>query len=238
MSLPEAVAKTKMIYDKEYTNPAAREVMVKAMGYSGINGASAQAFSALLKYGLLVSVASDQYRVSEDALNIILFSRGEKVRAGAIEAAAFAPPLFGELRDQYPGTLPSDENLTAFLVKRGFNPRSVSDLIRNYRETVEYFSTETGFASGTATVVPAEPAGAAMSVSQAKLFEKLPAESDLTFKIGRDSEVQIRFSGQVTQEAIEKLISLLNLSKDVYPTAGELVAPPDVQDELPSDSTA
>lgn len=224
MSLPDAVARTKVIYEKEFTNQASREVMIKAMGYSGINGASAVAFSALTKYGLVASTGNDQYKVTDEALNIFLYPRGERVRIEAIERAAFTPQLFAELREQYPGVLPSDENLNAYLVKRGFNPRSVSDLIRSYRETIEFVSSEIGHPPALVT----NPIELDRTQSEVRVrtddFESGQnfEGSDLSFKISRDSIVKIRFSGPVTQEAIEKLVSLLNLSKDVYPTAAEI----------------
>ena len=237
MSLPEAISKVKVIYEKEFTNHASREVMIKAMGYSGINGASAVVFSALTKYGLVLPGGSDQYKLSDDALNIVLYQRGEQVRAEAIERAAFSPQLFAELRDQYPSTLPSDDNLNAYLVKKGFNPKSVSDIIRSYRETIELVSAE----SLTHRV---EPTSQRPEDVDSKVANKEPASafdvgaegSVLSFKISRDSDVQIRFSGTVTQEAIAKLISLLDLSKDVYPTFKELAAKPESSNEEESSS--
>jgi hypothetical protein len=232
ISLPEAITKVKMIYEKEYTNHASREVMVKAMGYSGINGASAVVFSALTKYGLLTSVGSDQYRVSDDALNIILYSKGEPQRFEAIERSASSPQLFADLSEQYPSTLPSDDNLTATLVKKGFNPKWVTDIVRNYRETVEFVRSESSHpvppeihGQTLGPVGNAEPDMSAESVSV--------AGSVLSFKISRDSDVQIRFSGKVTQEAITKLISLLDLSKDVYPTREELSKGPETEINIP-----
>jgi len=50
---------------------------------------------------------------------------------------------------------------------------------------------------------------------------KREEESVLVFKISKDSEARIVFTGNVTQEAIEKLTALLNLSKDTYPTIEE-----------------
>lgn len=225
MSLPEAISKLKLIYEREYTNQASREVMIKAMGYSGINGASAVVFSALAKYGLVVSTGKDQYKVSEDGLNLILFQRGEAPRAEAIQKAAFSPQLFAELQEQYPSTLPSDENLNAYLVKKGFNPKSVSDIIRSYRDTVELVSMEgSNFPAASAKAEALNEATTPSGSMNSKVTssEDELEDSVLSFKISRDSDVRIRFSGTVTQEAIEKLVSLLNLSKDVYPTVKEL----------------
>jgi hypothetical protein len=56
-------------------------------------------------------------------------------------------------------------------------------------------------------------------------YTAAPGESVLAFKISRDSEARVIFSGQVTQEAIGKLTALLDLSKDSYPTQAELQPP-------------
>src|SRR6185437_15171265 len=50
--------------------------------------------------------------------------------------AAFLPTLFAEFQRQYGDTLPSDENLRSFLIKRGFSPNTVDGPIRAYRETI------------------------------------------------------------------------------------------------------
>ena len=47
-------------------------------------------------------------------------------------------------------------------------------------------------------------------------------ESELFFKISRDSKARVVFTGDVTQEAIEKLRTHLEVSKDSYPLQAEL----------------
>jgi hypothetical protein len=46
--------------------------------------------------------------------------------------------------------------------------------------------------------------------------------TNLQFKLARDCGVFVCLAGEVTQEAIQRLIDLLNLSRDAYPTADEL----------------
>ena len=62
--------------------------------------------------------------------------------------------------------------------------------------------------------------------STGQQLPQLPADqSVLVFKISRDSEARVAFSGPVTQEAIEKLRMLLDISRDTYPTQAELAQP-------------
>jgi hypothetical protein len=143
ISLADAIPKIRAVHEKEFNHPATREVIAKAMGYGGLNGASSTVISALSKYGLLEPAGNERYRVSANAVDIILHKKGDSERAAAIERCAFSPPLFEELRGAYPNSLPSDENLRVYLIKKGFNPKSVGDVIRAYRDTIELVTEET-----------------------------------------------------------------------------------------------
>ncbi|THD11845.1 hypothetical protein [Metallibacterium scheffleri] len=139
LSLPSAIDAARKIYDKEHTHKADPEVMAKALGYSGMNGASATALSALKKYGLLLDEGK-QLKISADALTILVDPKDSVERAKLIVKAAFSPQLFSDLNEQYGETVPSDENMRAYLLKRAFSPSTVDAPIRTYRETMELVS--------------------------------------------------------------------------------------------------
>lgn len=65
-------------------------------------------------------------------------------------------------------------------------------------------------------------AAPSVPMPQQGLPEDEANESVLAFRISRDSRVRVIFSGEVTQEAIEKLTLLLENSKDTFPTKEEL----------------
>ena len=46
----------------------------------------------------------------------------------------------------------------------------------------------------------------------------------LILPIARDTKAIVIFTGEITQEAISKLIELLECEKETYPTKGEIVA--------------
>ncbi len=142
LNLEEALGRVREIYKKQHTHPATREVIAKLIGYSSLNGASGTVISALGKYGLLEG-RNDQLRVTPLALDLILHRKGDPEYTDALRTAAFLPALFSELRDQYPGRLPSEHSLRAALIKRGFNPNAVDDAIRNYRDTLAFVDAET-----------------------------------------------------------------------------------------------
>ncbi len=143
ISLAEALIRLKPIYAKQRRYPAPRAVLAQLMGYSSLNGASATIVSALSKYGLLEG-HGDDLRVSELGQDLMLHRKGDPEYTEALQAAAFMPAFFRELRDQYPRGLPSEHSLRANLVKRGFNPKAIDSAIRAYRDTIEFVDAETG----------------------------------------------------------------------------------------------
>jgi len=239
ISLAEAVSRVNQIYERENVHAADSNTLAIAMGYSGSNGASDQVISALKKYGLLENAGNREYKLSEGAIDIYHHPKGHEDRIKAIVSAAFTPPLFAELHDEYGNILPSENNLRVKLIKKGYNPKSVDDVIRAYRDTLELVSEEApaynaAVAGKKEDVRPeSKPAGekpmqqtsAGTAFTGQSLPPTLAGESVLAFKLSRDSEARVVFSGQVTQEAIDKLAALLNLSKDAYPTKEELDRP-------------
>lgn len=64
-------------------------------------------------------------------------------------------------------------------------------------------------------------------------------QKELRFNIARDSEASVTFSGPVTQEAIGKLIVLLQASQDTFPTKVELEEQkPEPAEPLPPDASS
>ena len=91
--------------------------------------------SALRQYGLLEE-AGGKSRISERAYTLIQYPAGSPERSQAIKAAIREPNLFGELLSEFSDGLPSDAALSSNLLKRGFNPEVIGDVIRIFRETV------------------------------------------------------------------------------------------------------
>ena len=162
LSLPEALNATAKVFERENRHQAAKDVVVIAMGYGGVNGASLGSLSALLKYGLLERFG-ENYRVSDRAMAILHFETPQE-RADAIRRAAHEPALFAEMLKDFPGSIPSDDNLRSYLVRRGFNPTALGGVIKAFRETMDFVTRETGACEspndeeqGSSTIVAATP---------------------------------------------------------------------------------
>ena len=153
LSLGEAITRAQTVFERENTHPADREVIARSLGYGGLNGASLGVISALIKYGLLEQ-DGDQLRVRPAALDILVHQTGEPERVAAIQKAAFTPALFSELYDLYGDRLPSDHSLRAYLVKKGFNPKTVDGVIRSYRDTISFLENEAGQSSAESDDIP------------------------------------------------------------------------------------
>jgi len=255
IGLREAIDKAKQLYRRIHNHPTDKENIAKLLGYSGVNGSSSGVISALQKFDLLEPVG-DEFKVPEAALDVILHSTGDVERKQFIKRVAFQPSVFADLYEKYGVKLPDDNVIMAYLVKGGFNPKSVSTVIRTFRGTVEFVEEEGAFDEKSpqapieheqnapqqnqgrqpfsrVSSLPQQTGELVTGDTQDKAPFPTSGEPPLTFKIARDSYVKVSFSGRITQEAISKLIFFLENSKDIYPTKAELEQPPKAQYEVP-----
>lgn len=241
ISLPEAIKRVELVYKQEQRHAADKEVIAKAIGYGSLNGGSTVVISALTKYGLLEPAGKgDQLKISGDALDILIHNTGEFERMKAVRKTAFMPSLFNELYETYRLDLPSDHSLRATLLKKGFNQKTVDSVIRSYRDTIEFVNAENQdpimesleeeqaeIAMQTQAIRsnntgPGINQKSVMPVPSHSLGEKDFGESVVGFKLTEECGARIEFLGEVTQEAINKLIKHLELSMDAYPTRASL----------------
>lgn len=168
MSLPDAINRIEIIYDKEQTVPADRETLAEHLGYSGLNGASLKQLSALNKYGLLEDAGDKRFRVSKLAM-AIMHPASAQEKADAIREAAEGPALFRQLDEQFDGQRPSETNLRSWLLRNSFSKSAVDSVIKAYNETmdlVDRLARSYGASSTTAlAVVPAGEARKPMAAT-------------------------------------------------------------------------
>ncbi|WP_156927175.1 hypothetical protein [Azospirillum halopraeferens] len=135
IGLPDALDLLGKVYKKNHTYAVPKEAVIKAMGYSTVNGASATALATLMQYGLMEKAGHD-YRISGVGLSI-LEPHGADEKPRALRAAAEAPSLFAELLNAYPGPPPGADLLRAYLVRKGFTPAAIPQVIRSFLDTLE-----------------------------------------------------------------------------------------------------
>jgi hypothetical protein len=138
LTLSEALQRLREFYDREKTAHTAPEVAVKAWGYGGLNGASARVLGALRQYGLLQDVGKD-VKVSERGLALLLDPPASHEYRNALSAAAREPAMFAEILAEYPDSLPSEQGLIAYLVRRrGFTEDGARKLNAVLRDTISF----------------------------------------------------------------------------------------------------
>jgi hypothetical protein len=236
ISLPDAIDRVRKVYDREHTHKAAPEVIAKALGYAGVNGSSLGVMSALKKYGLLEDVGKD-WKVSADALTILVDPPDSTDRADAIRRAAKAPALFANLLEEYGEKPPSDDNLRAYLLKRGFAQSAVDTPMRAYRETLEYVSKLPG--TYNAPMERATPTNGGSHVLRpgvgAITATGFPAALEVKRKLtvlfnGENVEVHATLE---SGDSIDQLIRVLQANKPLLPE--KLAAPADATEQEKAD---
>ncbi len=155
LGLPEAVEKVSTIYRAMHTHAGPREVIAKAMGYTGLNGASATAISALHKFGLLEKVG-EEIKVSERAMRI-LAPHSPAERAQAIREAAREPALFAKIAERFPGRMPNEDLLKNYLIRESFAPAALAQVIAAYRDTSDMVERESDGRSPLSTEAEVQP---------------------------------------------------------------------------------
>jgi hypothetical protein len=231
------------VYEEEGRQPALDEDIAEDLGYNTLNGTSRGVLSALKKYGLLQR-DGDRFKVSDDAVAIIELPTADIEYAAAVRRVAFRPTLFVELYEKYGDDLPDDKNLRHLLITKGFNPKTTNEVIRVYRDTLEFVSEEMADyaevededrpemkppvqpvrkqTTEEVQTAGSDPVGPTLIGGSIGIQQSTPAPvTVLQLRTSETSEARIELIGDVTQESIEALVSILNVQKLVFPKQKE-----------------
>ncbi|HMP65826.1 MAG TPA: hypothetical protein PKD11_09590 [Pyrinomonadaceae bacterium] len=204
--------------------------------------------AALKAYGLIEVQGEGEkreLRPTEDGIKIL---EGHSQSADLLKKAALCPDIHKDVWDKYNGNFPADAVMREYLRwEKKFNPDNVDKFIEQFRTTIAFanltesdksdskgdsdqgVSPSSGGRNMHEQQVEQSPPPPGISSPRVNMagFEPVNfATSDvLTFNLSRTGKAQVSFNGQVTQEAIKKLIALLDLSVDTYPTEDELKQP-------------
>jgi hypothetical protein len=228
MGLSDAISRTAQVFQKERQHPAPKDVVVRHLGYSSLNGASLGALSALLKYGLL-DREGENYRVSDRAI-AILAPHNPQEKIESVQAAAKSPALFAEILDSFKGVLPSDENLRAYLIRRGFAESAIGPVISTLRDTVQFVA-DTGGTAHTANIVQPQVQKTMTGQAAAQPVTGNPGHFPIGEALVGPRPTGLRVSltenglevsaGIVDQTGIDRLIFILEANKLLLPAGVE-----------------
>ncbi|MCF6120200.1 hypothetical protein L2449_25530 [Mesorhizobium muleiense] len=220
MSLPAALDRIRTVHTAEGRNAASREAIAKALGFGGLNGASATMLSALGKYGLIEPVGEGEAKITDLAMSI-LFPHDPEERQGALEQSAFRPVLFAKLREKWPERPPSDDSLRSYLHREGFSSSAVDQVIQFYRETLEIANPRVaGHDSSSKTLTskedpimtpsPAAPASQMLVTPPSALMAGKP------FTIGFDGTMLTGTIAITSVRDIDRLMNVLRAQKAAF----------------------
>jgi hypothetical protein len=135
-SLREAIEKIRVLYDKEKRSFTTPDVIAKHLGFSqSVGGPGGRAMSALRQYGLLDEMQG-RCKISDSGYILTQYQPDAPERIQAIKTAIRQPNLFSDLLNEYADNIPSDATLHADLLRRGFNPSVIPDVIKIFRDTI------------------------------------------------------------------------------------------------------
>jgi hypothetical protein len=134
-TLPEALAKARIIYNHEKRNPTTMEVMMGHLGLKIGTGSANRALAALRAYGLIDRLAGGNYVVSDRAWRLlVVLTEDSPEREQLMREAAMAPTLFKEIANLYPDELPSDATMRSYLLlNKGFNENSIGRFLEVFK---------------------------------------------------------------------------------------------------------
>lgn len=233
ISFEDALTRLKVIYSKDRKANINVDALISHLGYKGGRaGTPGRIIAALKQYNLLDEKAS-QFRISDNGYKIIVLPEDSQERVTLIKESSLAPAIFQRILAYYENELPSDANLTShLLLTENFNPDSVNNFIKVFRANIDLVDSLSDQDKLKLEEKEEEAKTEINNNQNPQVKETNPVSNNLNqlilkgeslkFRISRESDVVVTFSGKVTQEGIEKLMVLLDATKDTYPTNEEL----------------
>ena len=214
-----ALAGTKALYDKERRTAVTLETVAKCMGHSTLSGPATSKVAAVRQYGLIEGAGTNRYRVSDDALTLILKKPGDPEYDVTAARLALKPPIFAELFESFPDA--SDETLHYELAKhRGFSPDGATKLLRSYRDAVSVAKLDARSYDGARREPAKEESVHVSTVERQRGLGRLPMPEDApNFPLPDGITGKVLLSGAPTKKA------LLRLAQRVKEWAEDLDAP-------------
>jgi hypothetical protein len=168
ISLREAVERARLLYDAVRRSPASVEAAVETWGYSSKSSGGKQTVAALRAFGLLEGEGS--VRLTDRAVHILL-DDGSAERDWLLRQAALSPPVYSRLWERYGPDLPSDKGLQTHLVlEMEFNENAVGDVIRGYKETLDFAKLREPAPGLPTQPAPLPPSGPSLDLSSSQLL--------------------------------------------------------------------
>lgn len=233
IGLSAALQAVRRLYDKDKRSPVGSETFAKALGHASLSGPAASKAAAVRQFGLMENVSAGKYRVSDDALTLMLKKPGDPEYDQTIRRVALKPPLFAELFSTYPEA--HDDTLRFHLIKdRKFSEDGATRALKSFRDTIAIAKLEDeSYNPIHDEETPPKPTARDGFTEQFDRFfapqrEKTGGGSPrrdggsgavpLTYILPGGVNAQLTFNGaDLTGRAIQRLIDYLTMLKDDLP---------------------
>jgi hypothetical protein len=223
--LRRAVEMAKSIYMGAHRAEISNEAVVSLAGFKSISGPSSAAIGALKQFGLLEG-RDPKLRITSLALEI-LESLNDAERKRALRSAATMPSPFADLMKEFGYRRPAESVLRSMAVRRyNFSGSGADRFVTAYMDTLDFLMAE-GAASDEVDVVLEESEAVTeqpkritdrTTVAAYDVLPEAPSAGEkFEFRLSSEARAVVVIHGRVTQQAIEKLASVLSLVKDTYP---------------------
>lgn len=140
IDLSGAITRAQQLYEREHRTPAPITAVAEAWGWSESSSAVSEAVAALKYFGLADVEGSGMdrtVRISDLGFDILIEDVNSKAYDSAIQAAALRPEVYRQLWEHF-GMGGSSTNKRTFLLRMGFNQKSVMACIQNYDRSIQF----------------------------------------------------------------------------------------------------
>jgi hypothetical protein len=135
ISLVAALDAVRHVFHENLQNSMPADMLARQFGHESLCPEARDKIESAVAYGLIED-DGDELRLSADAVTAILAPVYSSDRHEALGRMAARPPLFQEIRKDFPNLLPSEENLRSLLIKRGFTAHAAAEATRSFLESV------------------------------------------------------------------------------------------------------
>lgn len=143
INLETAIKRARELYSQDKMNPVPVPIAVRRWGFKEKSSGGLITVAALKSFGLLRDTGSGKDRkvaLTDEARRIILDTRLDSVdRDDIIREIALNPKIHTRMWNKWGEDLPADDTLRHELIfEFQFNENSVSDFIREYKDTIRF----------------------------------------------------------------------------------------------------
>jgi hypothetical protein len=231
--LQDAIVHARALYDGAHRSVISSDTAYRVMGFNGKNGSSATALGAVRQFGLVDGLRGD-LRISNLALRLLEPSSREEYVI-ALKEAATQPEVFSELFSHFDGVIPkSDEPVRSYLIRSlNFSRSGADECIESLRRTLsdvekdvppassppaaELDGAGDGLSKNESVAVDVETLVSHAIPARVSIPEPSVVSSDFVrIPLTRNCVAELRFSGPISGDAVQRLIKYIELMKDVW----------------------